>query len=99
MIGIEAPADSFNRWLLERKVLDKGDDPMLPTVCTPEVSTSMYREIVNDIPVKLTRPKYCADARRQLCKYAETAKSMIDSRLVKSFCLFPLAAPIFCLTP
>lgn len=78
--GIEAPRESFNRWLLERKVVDKGTDPMLPTTCTPEISTSMYREIVNDIPLKLTKPKYCGDARRQLCKYAEAAKKMIESR-------------------
>ncbi len=80
--GIDAPKDSFNRWLLERKVLDTGHDPMLPTSCPREVSQSMYREIMNDIPVKLTKPKYSGDARRQLFKYAEAAKKMIEQRLV-----------------
>jgi len=42
----------------------------------------MYREIMNDIPVKLTKPKYSTDARRQLYKYAEAAKRMIEKRLV-----------------
>lgn len=78
--GIEAPKESFNRWLLERKVLDKGIDPMLPSNCTPEISVSMYREIMNDVPVKLVKPKYSGDARRQLVKYAEAAKKMIDTR-------------------
>ena len=78
--GIEAPPESFNRWLLERKIIDKGGDPMLPSSCTPEVSQSMYREIINDIPVKLTQPKYVSDARRQLAKYADAAKKMIETR-------------------
>ena len=78
--GIEAPKESFNRWLLERKVVDKGHDPVLPCQCLPEVSQSMYREIMNDIPVKLIKPKYSGDARRQLFKYAEAAKRMIESR-------------------
>lgn len=72
--------ESFNRWLLERRVIDTGSDPMLPTRCIPEVSQSMYREIMNDIPVKLVKPKYTGDARKQLYKYAEAAKKMIESR-------------------
>ena len=56
---------------------------MLPSGCTPEVSQSMYREIINDIPVKLTQPKYVSDARRQLAKYADAAKKMIETRLVR----------------
>lgn len=40
----------------------------------------MYREIINDIPVKLTQPKYVSDARRQLAKYADAAKKMIETR-------------------
>ncbi|KAK6174693.1 hypothetical protein SNE40_017923 [Patella caerulea] len=78
--GIEAPVESFNRWLLERKVVDKGPDMMLPSQCIPEVSQSMYREIMNDIPVKLVKPKYIGDARKQLFKYAEAAKKMIEAR-------------------
>lgn len=82
--GIDAPSESFNRWLLERKVCDRGKDPMLPSQCTPEVSLSMYREIMNDIPVKLVKPKYTGDARKQLFKYAESAKRMIETRSASS---------------
>lgn len=78
--GIEAPSESFNRWLLERKVHDKGTDPVFSTDCPLEVSQSMYREIMNDIPVKLVKPKYTGEARRQLFKYAEAAKKMIETR-------------------
>ena len=56
--GIDAPKDSFNRWLLERKVLDQGKDPALPSYCFPEISMSMYREIMNDLPMKLVKPKF-----------------------------------------
>ena len=80
VLGIDAPTESFNRWLLERKVVDKGTAPMLPSQCTIEVSSSMYREIMNDIPVKLVKPKYTGDARRQLVKYAEAAKKTIEKR-------------------
>lgn len=78
--GIECPKESFIRWLMERKVVDKGHDPLLPSVCHPEVSQCMYREIMNDIPIKLVRPKFAGDARKQLSKYAEAAKKMIESR-------------------
>ena len=40
----------------------------------------MYREIMNDIPVKLIKPKYSGDARKQLFNYAEAAKKMIETR-------------------
>ncbi|GFO20659.1 phosphorylated ctd-interacting factor 1 [Plakobranchus ocellatus] len=78
--NIEAPLDSFNRWLLERKVIDKGKDPVLPSDCSPELSQSLVHEIMNDIPVKLVKPKFSADARKQLYRYAEAAKKMIESR-------------------
>jgi len=35
---------------------------------------------MNDIPVKLVKPKYSNDARKQLYSYAEAAKSMIEKR-------------------
>lgn len=35
---------------------------------------------MNDIPVKLVKPKYTGDARKQLFKYAESAKRMIETR-------------------
>ncbi|XP_072936887.1 mRNA (2'-O-methyladenosine-N(6)-)-methyltransferase [Epargyreus clarus] len=79
--SIDAPKDSFNRWLMERKVNDQGgSDPLLPSHCFPEISRSMYEEIMNDIPIKLAHPKYTGDARKQLSRYAEAAKKMIESR-------------------
>uniref|UniRef100_A0A3B5MHG6 WW domain-containing protein n=1 Tax=Xiphophorus couchianus TaxID=32473 RepID=A0A3B5MHG6_9TELE len=76
---IDPPRESFNRWLLERKVIDKGLDPLLPSECEPVVSPSMFREVMNDIPI-LSRIKYKEEARKLLFKYAEAAKRMIDSR-------------------
>ncbi|XP_014260004.1 phosphorylated CTD-interacting factor 1 [Cimex lectularius] len=78
--NIDAPKDSFNRWLVERKIVDTGTDPLLPSQCYPEISMSMYREIMNDIPMKLIRPKFTGDARKQLSRYAESAKKLIESR-------------------
>ncbi|XP_034387992.1 mRNA (2'-O-methyladenosine-N(6)-)-methyltransferase [Cyclopterus lumpus] len=78
--GIDPPRESFNRWLLERKVIDKGHDPLLPSDCEPVISPSMFREIMNDIPIRLSRIKYKEEARKLLFKYAEAAKKMIDSR-------------------
>uniref|UniRef100_A0A8K9X5J1 mRNA (2'-O-methyladenosine-N(6)-)-methyltransferase n=1 Tax=Oncorhynchus mykiss TaxID=8022 RepID=A0A8K9X5J1_ONCMY len=78
--GIEPPRESFNRWLLERKVLDKGPDHLLPSDCDPIISRSMFREVMNDIPIRLSRIKYKEEARKLLFKYAEAAKKMIDSR-------------------
>ena len=83
-LAIDAPRDSFNRWLLERKVVDLGSDPYFPSQCQPEVSQSMYKEIMNDLPMKLERPKFTGDARKQLSKYAEAAKKMIETRNVSS---------------
>lgn len=78
--SIEAPKGSFHRWLIERKVIDRGCDPILPSQCIPEVSPSMYREIINDIPIKLVKPKYASDARKQLSKYADAAVHIIGNR-------------------
>lgn len=84
-VAIDAPAESFNRWLLERKVVDRTPvDPLLPASCPAELSPSMYREIIDDIPLRIIKPKYQADARRQLVKYAEAAKRMIESRAAAS---------------
>lgn len=82
--SIDAPKDSFNRWLMERKVIDTGSDPLLPSNCYPEISMSMYREIMNDIPIKLVRPKFTGDARKQLSRYAEAAKKIMESRNASS---------------
>ncbi|RZC40392.1 phosphorylated CTD-interacting factor 1 [Asbolus verrucosus] len=78
--SIDAPKDSFNRWMMERKVIDSGHDPLLPSNCYPEISLSMYKEIMNDIPIKLVRPKFTGDARKQLSRYAEAAKKIMESR-------------------
>ncbi|XP_030388130.1 mRNA (2'-O-methyladenosine-N(6)-)-methyltransferase [Scaptodrosophila lebanonensis] len=78
--NIKAPRDSFNRWLMERKVIDTGCDPLLPSNCLPEISSSMYREIMADIPIKIVKPKFTGDARKQLSRYAEAAKQIIESR-------------------
>ncbi|XP_028904763.1 mRNA (2'-O-methyladenosine-N(6)-)-methyltransferase [Ornithorhynchus anatinus] len=78
--GIEPPRESFNRWMLERKVVDKGTDPLLPSDCEPVVSPSMFREIMNDIPIRLSRIKFREEAKRLLFKYAEAAKRLIESR-------------------
>ncbi|XP_068918856.1 mRNA (2'-O-methyladenosine-N(6)-)-methyltransferase isoform X2 [Petaurus breviceps papuanus] len=78
--GIEPPRESFNRWMLERKVVDKGPDPLLPSNCEPVVSPSMFREIMNDIPIRLSRIKFREEAKRLLFKYAEAAKRLIESR-------------------
>lgn len=78
--NIKAPRESFMRWLMERKVIDRGFDPLLPSVCHPEISSAMYREIMYDIPMKIVKPKFTGDARKQLSKYAEAAKNLIEIR-------------------
>ena len=78
--GIDAPNESFNRWLMERKVTDKGCDPILPTICREEISPAMYREIMYDIPLRLAKIKSCSDARKQLFCYAEAARRMVETR-------------------
>ncbi len=78
--GIDSPKDSFNRWLLERKVIDQGKEPLLPSYCFPEISMSMYREIMNDLPMKLVKPKFTGEARKQLSKYCEAAKKLMEVR-------------------
>ena len=76
--NIEAPKESLNRWLMERKLTDKGSDPLFPSCCSNEMSQSLYQEIMNDVPVKLFRPKFSGEARKQLTRYAEAAEKMID---------------------
>lgn len=55
-------------------------DPLLPSSCPIDISPSMHREIMNDLPMRLVKPKSSTDARRQLVKYAEAARRMIESR-------------------
>lgn len=77
--SIKSPKDSFHRWLMERKIRDKGCDPLLPSNCSNEISSLMYREIMNDIPIKIVKPNHTGDARKQLSVYAESAKKLIES--------------------
>ncbi|KXJ73967.1 hypothetical protein RP20_CCG014654 [Aedes albopictus] len=76
--AINPPAGSFNRWLMERKIIDRGCDPMLPSECAPEISQQMYREIIRDIPIKIVKPKYTGDSRKQLSKYCDAAKKIVE---------------------
>ncbi|XP_050438194.1 mRNA (2'-O-methyladenosine-N(6)-)-methyltransferase [Adelges cooleyi] len=78
--NVNPSKESFNHWLIERKVIDTGSDPLLPSQCCPDVSLRMYNDIMNDIPLRLAKPKYTADARKQLSIYAEAAKNLIESR-------------------
>ncbi|XP_059473073.1 mRNA (2'-O-methyladenosine-N(6)-)-methyltransferase isoform X2 [Neocloeon triangulifer] len=80
--AIDAPRESFNRWLMERKTVDTGTDTLLPSRCAPEISPAMFAAIMDDIPIRLVKPKFTGDARKQLSKYAEAAKKMIESRTV-----------------
>nr|CAG4635320.1 EOG090X02BU [Artemia franciscana] len=43
------------------------------------VGKFVLAEIMNDLPMKLIKPKFTGDARKQLSKYCEAAKSMIDA--------------------
>lgn len=47
-------------------MIDQGSDPVLPSFCIPEISMSMYREIMNDIPMKLVKPKYTGELPRHV---------------------------------
>lgn len=78
--NLEAPKQSLNRWLLERKLHDKGPDALFPSSCSNEISRPMYHEIMNDIPIRLARTIFPGEARKQLSRYAEAAKKMIESR-------------------
>lgn len=33
-------------------MIDKGHDPLLPSDCEPVISPSMFREVMNDIPIR-----------------------------------------------
>ncbi|KAG7270848.1 hypothetical protein CRUP_032237 [Coryphaenoides rupestris] len=71
--GIDPPRESFNRWLLERKVIDKGVDPLLPSDCDPVISPSMFREVMNDIPIRNASP----DSRKVVKWNAEDTMSWL----------------------
>lgn len=50
-------------------VLNKNS-PNAIAHCHPEISPSMYREIMNDIPLKMVKSEFNGDSRKQLSKYA-----------------------------
>lgn len=77
--SIDSPKDSFSRWLMERQVTDRGWDTLLASDCSAEMSRMLYNEIMRDIPVKLVKSEYCGQARKQLSKYAESAKKIITA--------------------
>ena len=54
--------------------MDKGCDALLPSDCPQPLSQAMFREVMNDIPVRLVRPRRNDDARKMLAKYAEAAR-------------------------
>ncbi|XP_053669875.1 mRNA (2'-O-methyladenosine-N(6)-)-methyltransferase [Anopheles nili] len=78
--SIAPPKDSFQRWLMERRTIDQGVDPLLPSQCSPEISPQMYREILRDIPIKIMKPKFTGDARKQLSRYCDAAKKIVERR-------------------
>ena len=77
--SLDAPKDSFTHWILERKTTDKGCDPFLPSECNNEMSETLYNEIMNDIPVKIYKPKFSGEARKQLSRYADAAKKIVEN--------------------
>ncbi|XP_050091266.1 mRNA (2'-O-methyladenosine-N(6)-)-methyltransferase [Anopheles aquasalis] len=78
--SIAPPKDSFQRWLMERRIIDQGIDPLLPSQCSPEISPLMYREILRDIPIRIVKPKFTGDARKQLSRYCDAAKKIVERR-------------------
>jgi phosphorylated CTD-interacting factor 1 len=70
---------------MERKVHDVKDvDPIFPACEASDgfVSQVMFKDVMNDIPIKIVKPRYTGDARKQLSKYAEGCKKIIETRLV-----------------
>ena len=79
-LGVDEPKESFNRWLLERKVLSISGDPLLPALAEPKISPSMHREILADVPVKLRKARNAQDAKKNVLTYAEAAKAVVEKR-------------------
>jgi phosphorylated CTD-interacting factor 1 len=69
MVQIDAPKESFNRWLVERKLMEQFEgknsgqvfDPLLPSICCDEngnfisnkSSVCLLNEVLDDIPLKV----------------------------------------------
>jgi phosphorylated CTD-interacting factor 1 len=81
-LRIAPPKLSFNRWLVERALNARrqrvaGDDPLLPPQSLPLVSSSLMRELMDDIPVKVnhfpTSRRHAADI---LAAYAKACSRL-----------------------
>lgn len=93
-----SPKESFNRWLFERSArpsvagASSTVDPLLLGIKTPEISPVMKREIMEDLPVKISPPiKFISDiktARQHLSIFISSSLSLL-SRLKAN----PLSAP------
>ena len=71
---------------MEQKIKDTKVDPVFPCCENAEgaISASMFREIMNDVPMKVVKPRFTGDARKQLAKFAEACKKTIETRSVFS---------------
>ncbi|KAF7491973.1 hypothetical protein SSS_04848 [Sarcoptes scabiei] len=76
---IEPPTNSFTKWLLERKITDKGCDPFFVSDCNQTLSSYLFDDLLKDVPIKMEKPLYSREARKQLSKYAEAADNIISS--------------------
>jgi phosphorylated CTD-interacting factor 1 len=81
--GINSPKESLSRWMIEQKISDlRGADPIFPSCNSSEgvISPQMFKEIMNDIPMKIVKPRFTGDARKQLAKFAEACKRAVETR-------------------
>lgn len=67
-IGIDEPTEALNRWLLDRQLscIEKTD-PVLS--CSEKRSVSLYREIMQDLPVKYRLPRSAFTCTSTFSKY------------------------------
>jgi len=73
----------LHSWMLEQKIRDlKGIDALFPSCDTAEgiLSFALFKEIMNDVPMKILKPRFPGDARKQLAKFAEACKKAIETR-------------------
>lgn len=76
----QSPKESFNRWIFERNTqitlaFRKNNktriDPLIPDNTYPQKSTSMRREIIEDLPCKTRPPLQFVGSDDIACKYLE----------------------------
>lgn len=83
-LSLSVPKMSFNRWHMERKVLeakyfDKPYDPIIPSLhsAMDPYSPSLFQEIIEDIPLKVNMfPKDIQGAKKSLSLYLEACESL-----------------------